>query len=73
MCRNFVEFLGVAPSAYLEGEYGINDLYIGVPVKLGQNGIEEIIQITLTDNEQKALQKSADAVKELVEVSKKLK
>ncbi|MEN8690262.1 MAG: malate dehydrogenase [Desulfobacterales bacterium] len=60
-------------AAYLEGEYGIHDLYIGVPVKLGQNGIEEIIQITLTDDEQKALQKSADAVKELVEVLKKLK
>ena len=51
MCRNFVEFLGVAPSAYLEGEYGIHDLYIGVPVKLGQNGIEEIIPVTLADAE----------------------
>jgi malate dehydrogenase len=60
-------------AAYLEGEYGIHDLYIGVPVKLGQNGIEEIIQITLTDNEHMALQKSADAVKELVEVWKKMK
>ena len=53
-------------AAYLEGEYGINDLFIGVPVKLGSNGIEEIIQITLTDEESSALQKSADAVKELV-------
>ena len=53
-------------AAYLEGEYGINDLFIGVPVKLGSNGIEEIIQITLTDEESAALQKSADAVKELV-------
>lgn len=52
-------------AAYLEGEYGINDLFIGVPVKLGSNGIEEIIQITLTDEENAALQKSADAVKEL--------
>jgi len=59
-------------AAYLEGEYGIHDLYIGVPVKLGENGIEEIIQITLADDEQKALQKSADAVKELVEVLKKM-
>jgi malate dehydrogenase len=59
-------------AAYLEGEYGIHDLYIGVPVKLGKNGIEEIIQITLADDEQKALQKSADAVKELVEVLKKM-
>ncbi|MBU4186418.1 MAG: malate dehydrogenase [Proteobacteria bacterium] len=53
-------------AAYLEGEYGINDLFIGVPVKLGSNGIEEIIQITLTDEENAALRKSADAVKELV-------
>jgi len=53
-------------AAYLEGEYGINDLFIGVPVKLGSNGIEEIVQIKLTDKENAALQKSADAVKELV-------
>ncbi|MDL1967834.1 MAG: malate dehydrogenase [Deltaproteobacteria bacterium] len=53
-------------AAYLEGEYGINDLFIGVPVKLGSSGIEKIIQITLTDDESAALQKSADAVKELV-------
>ncbi|MCJ7616339.1 MAG: malate dehydrogenase [Desulfobacterales bacterium] len=53
-------------AAYLKGEYGINDLFIGVPVKLGSNGIEEIIQITLTDEENAALRKSADAVKELV-------
>jgi malate dehydrogenase len=59
-------------AAYLEGEYGINNLFIGVPVKLGTNGIEEIIQITLTDEEQAALQKSADAVRELVEAMKKL-
>jgi malate dehydrogenase len=55
-------------AAYLEGEYGINGLYVGVPVKLGKNGIEEIIQIKLTAQEQAALQKSADSVKELVQV-----
>jgi len=53
-------------AAYLKGEYGINDLFIGVPVKLGSKGIEKIIQITLTDEESAALRKSADAVKELV-------
>ncbi len=52
-------------AAYLEGEYGLNDLFIGVPVKLGKNGIEEIVQISLTDDEKEALQKSADAVAEL--------
>jgi malate dehydrogenase len=58
-------------AAYLEGEYGINDLFIGVPVKLGKNGIEEVIQITLTDEEQSALNKSADAVRDLLETVKK--
>lgn len=52
-------------AAYLEGEYGIKDLFIGVPVKLGKDGIEEIVQISLTDDEKEALQKSADAVAEL--------
>jgi malate dehydrogenase len=59
-------------AAYLKGEYGFNDLFIGVPVKLGLNGVEEIIEITLTHEEQTALAKSADAVKELVEALKKL-
>jgi malate dehydrogenase len=55
-------------AAYLEGEYGINGLYVGVPVKLGAGGIEQIIEISLTNDERAALQKSADAVKELVEI-----
>jgi malate dehydrogenase len=55
-------------AAYLEGEYGINGLYVGVPVKLGANGIEEIIQINLTTEERAALQKSAGAVQELINV-----
>ena len=55
-------------AAYLEGEYGINGLFVGVPCKLGSAGIEEIIQIKLTPDEQAALKKSADAVKELVDV-----
>ena len=59
-------------AAYLEGEYGINDLFIGVPVKLGATGIEEIIQIDLTEEENTALKKSADAVLELKELLKKL-
>jgi malate dehydrogenase len=52
-------------AAYLQGEYGIDDLYVGVPIKLGKNGMEQIIQITLKDDEQAALNKSAAAVKEL--------
>jgi malate dehydrogenase len=52
-------------AAYLEGEYGINGLFIGVPCKLGEKGLEQIIEIKLTADEQAALQKSADAVKEL--------
>jgi len=59
-------------AAMLSGEYGINDLYIGVPVKLGKNGIEEVIEIKLTDEESKALNNSADAVRTLVEDMKRL-
>jgi malate dehydrogenase len=59
-------------AAYLEGEYGINDLFIGAPVKLGENGIEEIIEIKLTDKEKDALNHSADAVRQLVEDMKRL-
>lgn len=59
-------------AAYLEGEYGINNLFIGVPVKLGATGIEEIIQIDLTEEENVALRKSADAVQELKDLLKKL-
>jgi malate dehydrogenase len=55
-------------AAYLEGEYGIKGLFVGVPVKLGAKGIEQIIQIKLTPEEQAALNKSAEAVKELVAV-----
>ena len=57
-------------AAYLEGEYGINGLYMGVPVKLGAKGIEEVIEIKLTGEEKAALDKSAAAVKELVTVLK---
>ncbi|HYS92850.1 MAG TPA: malate dehydrogenase, partial [Candidatus Acidoferrales bacterium] len=57
-------------AAYLEGEYGIKGLFAGVPVKLGARGIEQIIEIKLTPEEQAALQKSAAGVKELVEVIK---
>ena len=59
-------------AVYLEGEYGIQNLFIGVPVKLGKNGMEEIIEITLSDEEQKALLHSADAVQKLVEDMQRL-
>ena len=52
-------------AAYLQGEYGINDLYIGVPVKLGKRGIEQIVEISLTEDEKTALMKSATAVQGL--------
>jgi len=55
-------------AAYLEGEYGINGLYVGVPCKLGANGLEQIIEINLTAEERIALQKSAASVQELVDV-----
>jgi malate dehydrogenase len=59
-------------AAYLEGEYGLNQLFMGVPVKLGAAGVEEIIEITLTADEKAALEKSAAAVQELKDVLKKL-
>jgi malate dehydrogenase len=57
-------------SVFLQGEYGIHDLFVGVPAKLGARGVEEIIQIKLTSEEDAALKKSAGAVKELTEVIK---
>ena len=60
-------------AACLNGEYGIHDLFIGVPVKLGENGVEEIIEIQLMDDEKAALNHSADAVRQLVEDMKRLK
>jgi len=55
-------------SVFLQGEYGITDLFVGVPVKLGARGVEQIIEIKLTADEQAALNKSAGAVKELTDV-----
>lgn len=57
--------------AYLEGEYGFKNIYLGVPVILGANGIEKVIELELTEEEQKALQKSADSVKRVMEVLEK--
>jgi malate dehydrogenase len=55
-------------TAYLEGEYGVNGLYVGVPVKLGSNGVEKVYELKLSADEKAALQKSAHAVQELVDV-----
>ena len=57
-------------SAYLQGEYGIQGLFVGVPVKLGARGIEQIMEIRLTEEERAELERSASAVKELVDVIK---
>jgi malate dehydrogenase len=54
-------------AAYLDGQYGVKGLYVGVPVKLGRTGVEQIVQITLTRDEQAAFDKSAAAVRELVD------
>jgi malate dehydrogenase len=55
-------------TALLEGEYGIDGLYIGVPVKLGAGGIEEIVELELSDDERQALEQSAEAVRDVVGV-----
>lgn len=59
-------------SVHLRGEYGIDGLFVGVPVKLGRNGIEQVIEIRLTDSEGDALRRSADAVRDLVEAMRRL-
>ncbi|MHB8829168.1 MAG: malate dehydrogenase [Syntrophales bacterium] len=59
-------------AVYLEGEYGLSNLFIGVPAKLGKNGMEKVIEIKMTAEEDAALKKSAAAVQELVDAMKKL-
>lgn len=60
-------------AAYLQGEYDIHDLFIGVPVKLGKDGVEEIIEVRLTEEERAALKRSADAVRSLIESLDKMR
>ena len=57
-------------SAWLEGEYGMNGLYVGVPCKLGENGIEKVVEVELTAAEKSALKKSGEAVKEVMDIVK---
>ena len=59
-------------AAYLEGEYGISGLFVGVPVKLGAGGVEEVVELALTDHEKALLRKSATAVQELVDAMAKI-
>jgi len=60
-------------AAYLEGEYGVKNLFVGVPVKLGAAGIEQVVEIPLTGDEKTAMQRSAAAVRELVEAMDRIK
>jgi malate dehydrogenase len=57
-------------AAYLQGEYGLSDIYLGVPCKLGQGGIEGILEVELSKEEKAALKKSADSVKETIDLVK---
>jgi malate dehydrogenase len=61
----------LACAAMLEGEYGVNGFFVGVPVQIGAGGVEKVIEIDLTDGERKALAESVEHVRELVEVSEK--
>ena len=54
-------------AAYLNGEYGVNGLYIGVPAVIGKNGVEKIVQIKLNEQEQQMFNRSVEAVKKLVD------
>ena len=62
----------IACAAYLEGEYGYKDLYMGVPIVIGAEGMEKVLEIQLSDDEKKMLETSAKAVRELIEASAKL-
>jgi len=62
----------VPAAAYMQGEYGLSDIFFGVPVKLGQNGVEKIIEYDLNAEEKEAIKKSATAVQETTEALKKL-
>ena len=62
----------IACAAYLEGEYGYKDLYMGVPIVIGAEGMEKVVEIQLSDDEKKMLETSAKAVRELIEASAKL-
>jgi malate dehydrogenase len=57
-------------AAYLDGEYGMRDVYLGVPIKLGRKGVEQIVEIALTESERQALEKSAAAVRDLFRILK---
>ena len=59
-------------AVYLNGEYGINDIYAGVPVIIGSGGVEKIIELKLSPNEKKNFEKSVEAVKELFNSAKKI-
>ena len=59
-------------AAYLNGEYGIKDIYAGVPVIIGKNGVEKIIEIELSSKEKNQFDKSIKAVKDLFEAAKKI-
>lgn len=59
-------------AAYLNGEYGVKGLYVGVPVMIGQNGVEEVIELALTESEQSEFESSINSVKELMETAKEL-
>jgi malate dehydrogenase len=62
----------VSASAYVQGEYGLSDMFFGVPVQLGRNGLEKIIEYKLDADEKAALEKSAAAVKESISVMQSL-
>jgi malate dehydrogenase len=62
----------LACAAYLEGEYGYDGMYIGVPVVIGANGVERVVEVSLSPEEKAQLDKSASAVRELIEAAAKL-
>ena len=62
----------IACAAYLQGEYGYKDIYMGVPIVIGAKGVEKVVEVKLSDDEKKMLDNSAKAVHELIEAAAKL-
>ena len=74
MAESYLKNLGkeLPCAAFLNGEYGVKNIYAGVPVKIGKNGVEEVVEINLSNEEKKLFDNSINAVKELFNAAKKI-
>jgi malate dehydrogenase len=66
------QFRQLPAAAYLQGEYGLNDIFIGVPTRIGRGGVESVLELNLTDAERSALQTSAESVRKSIQLASTL-